>query len=471
MPAWKSVDGSAAGDDLHLQQQQDKGASQLVSRLVRFGWTSKVVKIERSWCNRWNDSWCDDNGWPDNDSSKGAEADRLEALIRRLEALESDHKALVIRFESLAVHKAETLSENIPEVQEHRSSVKTLRWMRLPRRLPAGLEQQHDALRVEVSSRERLRQHGAERGFGGQTLGSGAGALRFAEAEQAQLHGRRVEAKHQLLSLDTELRRGLDERECRAQELAQAKRAAQKEEHAEAMALQSELTREKRAADERAGEVAWATSRVESARAGAKSEISAPEEARKAKLSTKLRWIPVRSNDGRSMRDEKAAAAAEGARAPEEARKATDEGTRAPDKAHAKSAAAVTAATEELRALQARAAGPLTQAKNKAEARCADAREAAAQARIKAEAEIAPLCHSEEAEAMVLQRTEETEAKLVQSLSAARTDVADAEADANSALGEGAVVSGQEDRAKGAAPQSSVVAQVVQRAQAQSLAL
>ena len=98
----------------------------------------------------------------------------------------------------------------------------------MPRRLPAGLEQQRDALRVEVSSRERLRQHGAERGFGGQTLGSGAGALRFAEAEQAQLHGRRVEAKRQLLSLDTELRRGLDERECRAQELAQAKRAAQK---------------------------------------------------------------------------------------------------------------------------------------------------------------------------------------------------------------------------------------------------
>ena len=60
---------------------------------------------------------------------------------------------------------------------------------------------------------------------------------------------------------------------------------------------------------------------------------------------------------------------------------------------------------------------------------------------------------------MVLQRTEETEAKLVQSVSAARTEVADAEADANSALGEGAVVSGQEDRAKGAAPQSSVVQQ------------
>ena len=252
----------------------------------------------------------------------------------------------MIRFESLAVHRAETLSENNPEVQEHRSSVKALRWMRLPRRLPAGLEQQRDALRVEVSSRERLRQHGAERGFGGQTLGSGAGALRFAEAEQAQLHGRRVEAKRQLLSRDTELRRGLDERECRAQGLAQAKRAAQKEEHAEAIALQSELTREKRAADERAGEVAWATSRVESARAGAKSEISAPEEARKAKWSTKLRWIPVRSNDGRSMRDEEAAAA--------------NEGTRAPGKAHAKSAAAVTAATEELRALQARAAGPLT---------------------------------------------------------------------------------------------------------------
>ena len=278
-------------------------------------------------------------------------------------------------------------------------------------------------------------------------MGSGAGALRFAEAEQAQLHGRRVEAKRQLLSRDTELRRGLDERECRAQELAQAKRAAQKEEHAEAMALQSELTREKRAAVEVAGEAPAAPVLMPAvATQMTATQVEAEASAAPAPMPSVETQVtaPLVEDETRAV--------------PEPPVFAADDVV-TPNKGLYSGKTCKVIKTKELRALQARAAGPLTQAKNKAEARCADAREAAAQARIKAEAEIAPLCHSEEAEAMVLQRTEETEAKLVQSLSAARTDVADAEADANSALGEGAVVSGQEDRAKGAAPQSSVVQQ------------
>ena len=101
---WKSVDGSAAGCNPRQQakwqsvaataqtvqqatqqmvqqsqaqsvaataqvvQQVDKGAG----LLIKFGWDTKISILEghTSWCNRWNNSWCDDNGWPDNDSSK-----------------------------------------------------------------------------------------------------------------------------------------------------------------------------------------------------------------------------------------------------------------------------------------------------------------------------------------------------------------------------------------------------------------